>query len=225
MFHGEAIVKKYLRILPLFLCLSMLSPATASAQEWYQGGTLHKATVGEWYAADPQNCVATVASMIANSTSKENIEILTEDEWKEATMATVSCFMDATENKPETAEWPAVGVVFECMKEQQQPYPWMLSKLAKPSANPTPPPANAAPTFEIIDQQKLGTIKMTMVMTITAPVDKPTLTALAQQLYADFNGKKYEKVFMEWYLPGMQRGSGAWAVTNFMPGLSVNILR
>lgn len=213
-------MKKYLRILPLFLCLSMLSPATSFAQEWYQGGTLHKSTVGEWYAADPQNCVATVASILAVFTSKENIEILTEDEWKEATMATVNCFMDMTENKLETAEWPAANVVLACMDDLKQSYPWMRSKLTKSNNKPA-----AAPTFEIIDQQKMGTIKMTMVMTITAPVDKPTLTALAQQLYADYNGKKYEKVFMEWYLPGMQRGAGAWAVTNFMPGLSVNILR
>lgn len=86
-------------------------------------------------------------------------------------------------------------------------------------------PATAPPSFEILDQQKMGTIKMTMAMVIPQPVDKETLTAMAKQLYADYNGKKYEKVFMEWYLPGMKRGAGAWAVTNFMPGLNVNILR
>lgn len=85
--------------------------------------------------------------------------------------------------------------------------------------------STAAPSFEILDQQKMGTIKMTMVMVIPQPVDKETLTAMAKQLYADYNGKKYEKVFMEWYLPGMKRGAGAWAVTNFMPGLNVNILK
>lgn len=204
----------------LFLCLCLL-PVTTFAKEWYQGGTLYKKTVGEWYAADPQNCVATVASMIANTTSEENIDILTMDEWHQATMATINCFMNATENKPDAAEWPATEVIYECMKELQQPYPWMLSKRAKNSSAP----ATAAPSFEILDQQKMGTIKMTMVMVIPQPVDKETLTAMAKQLYADYNGKKYEKVFMEWYLPGMKRGAGAWAVTNFMPGLNVNILK
>ena len=50
------------------------------------------------------------------------------------------------------------------------------------------------------------------------------LTELANALYSQHQGKRYERVFICYYLPGMILDSGAWATSHFNPTLQVRIL-
>ena len=36
--------------------------------------------------------------------------------------------------------------------------------------------------------------------------------------------RRYPRIFITWYLPGMKIGAGAWATTHFEPKLTVNIM-
>lgn len=53
---------------------------------------------------------------------------------------------------------------------------------------------------------------------------KLQLTELAKQLYSQYEGEKYDRVFICYYLPGMVLNSGAWATSHFNPDLEVRIL-
>lgn len=79
--------------------------------------------------------------------------------------------------------------------------------------------------YTVAAMQKMPPHKMSMTIDIFKPVNADVLRATAEDLYNGYNGKRYERVFMLWYLPDMEKGAGAWASTNFEPGLSVRILR
>jgi hypothetical protein len=68
-------MKRYL-ILSLFL-LSLISlPSITFGQNWYEGGTLHNASAGDWHNASYQNRLATAADFIAKSVSTNNMSDL-----------------------------------------------------------------------------------------------------------------------------------------------------
>jgi hypothetical protein len=50
------------------------------------------------------------------------------------------------------------------------------------------------------------------------------LTAISSRLYRRYRGRKYERVFICYYLPGMEVGAGAWATGHFNPELEVKVL-
>lgn len=59
----------------LFLSISVfifLSSVYCTAEEWYKGGTLHKATVAEWNGASFQNKLATSADWFVSITKSYN---------------------------------------------------------------------------------------------------------------------------------------------------------
>lgn len=80
-----------------------------------------------------------------------------------------------------------------------------------------PKPA-AVPHYVAKIESDMPSIKLSLDCTIDAPVDTATLEKLARELFAKHKGKKYERVFMMWYLPHYKPGSGAWAVSNFENG-------
>ena len=49
----------------LFCILILFITSAIYAGEWYEGGTLHNATLREWYSASYQNRLATSADLIA----------------------------------------------------------------------------------------------------------------------------------------------------------------
>ena len=49
------------------LVLAVVMATTAMAQQWYEGGTLHRATVTEWNAASQRNKLATMADYAATT--------------------------------------------------------------------------------------------------------------------------------------------------------------
>ena len=50
----------------LLLILLLMACVSADARAWYEGGTLHSVTVGEWKKATYQNKLATCGDMVAN---------------------------------------------------------------------------------------------------------------------------------------------------------------
>ncbi|UYY86945.1 hypothetical protein [Alcaligenes sp. SMD-FA] len=49
-----------------------LFAAMALAQQWYEGGTLHDATLLEWKQATPENKLATIADMVSATYNRES---------------------------------------------------------------------------------------------------------------------------------------------------------
>lgn len=56
-----------------FVALWMvLFASMALAQQWYEGGNLHDATLQEWKQATPENKLATIADMVSAAYNREN---------------------------------------------------------------------------------------------------------------------------------------------------------
>lgn len=50
----------------------VLFASMALAQQWYEGGTLHDATLLEWKQATPENKLATIADMVSAAYNRES---------------------------------------------------------------------------------------------------------------------------------------------------------
>jgi hypothetical protein len=72
-------------------------------QKWYEGGTLHSATIDEWRSASPENRLATCAEFVAALWSKGRLredmaaKIKTPDDLLVPVTALVACIDKATE--------------------------------------------------------------------------------------------------------------------------------
>ena len=72
-------------------------------QKWYEGGTLHSATIDEWRSATPENRLATCAEFVAELWSKGRLredmaaKIKTPDDLLVPVTALVACIDKATE--------------------------------------------------------------------------------------------------------------------------------
>ncbi len=85
-----------------------------------------------------------------------------------------------------------------------------------------------AKTFEginytVIEKSTLGSIKSSIDIRLEQKVSKDFLQKLALKLRQE-EPRKYDRLFITYYLPGMTPGSGAWATSHFNPNLEVKIL-
>lgn len=78
-------------------------------------------------------------------------------------------------------------------------------------------------SYKIIEVNRHGTTKCDLTIRLNKKVSPDTLRKLAIEL-RDKEPKKYERMFITYYLTGMTVGSGAWATTHFNPNLEVKIL-
>jgi Putative peptidoglycan binding domain len=78
-------------------------------------------------------------------------------------------------------------------------------------------------SYKIIKVNRLGNIKCSITVRLSHKVSEDTLRQLAIKLH-DKEPKKYDRMFITYYLPGMTIGAGAWATTHFNPNLDVRIL-
>ena len=78
-------------------------------------------------------------------------------------------------------------------------------------------------SYKVITADRLGTIKCSLTVRLTKKIPEEKLRKLAIEL-RDKELKKYDRMFITYYLPGMDVGAGAWATTHFNPNLKVNIL-
>lgn len=75
--------------------------------------------------------------------------------------------------------------------------------------------------YETMVVAKKNKLMLALYNTLSVPVDEESLTALAQHCYTEVGGKDYEKVLINWYLPGQPKGEKPWAVSNFSKELAV----
>lgn len=100
------------------IILLLLSLATvASAAKWYEGGTLHQASIGEWWQASQQNRLATCGDLIAHMHLKGylNLPITTVESIKPYAIELVSFISAATKDLDDVklnkvAEFAAIGM-------------------------------------------------------------------------------------------------------------------
>ena len=75
--------------------------------------------------------------------------------------------------------------------------------------------------FSIIREQKVYSEKLSLDIRLQQEYKKTTLEKFAHYIKHDFAKKDYERIFITYYLPGMEVGSGAWATSHFKPDLSI----
>ena len=74
-------MKAYLKgVLALAACSIMAFASTAQAKEWYEGGTLHKASVAQWHQADEHNRIATAGDWVHATTSRKYIDLIFDED-------------------------------------------------------------------------------------------------------------------------------------------------
>ena len=116
-------MKKFLLAIAVVLC-SM----PAQAAEWYEGGTMHQASVQQFLQADYTNGLATVADWVGATVGDAHISQLNMAEYKQASNEVLVCVAQATQGVEEWQNQQAGLVALMCMQQLQQKYPWMLTK-------------------------------------------------------------------------------------------------
>ena len=77
--------------------------------------------------------------------------------------------------------------------------------------------------YTVIEKSNMGSIKSSIDIRLEKKVSKDFLHKLALKLQKAEH-RKYDRMFITYYLPGMKPGSGAWATSHFNPSLEVKIL-
>ena len=77
--------------------------------------------------------------------------------------------------------------------------------------------------YTIINEETLTDIKTMIDIRLESEVDEEILYKIANELRED-GRRKYQRVFICYYLPDMEVGTGAWATSHFNPDLDVKIL-
>jgi len=76
--------------------------------------------------------------------------------------------------------------------------------------------------YKIINEKSFLNIKTSLDIRLKEKVDKNTLREIANELYN--NRKHFERVFIVYYLPGMEVDKGGWATSHFNPNLEIKII-
>ena len=76
--------------------------------------------------------------------------------------------------------------------------------------------------YTITNEETLTDIKTMIDIRLESEVDKEILHKIANELRED-GRRKYKRVFICYYLPGMKVDAGAWATSHFNPDLEVKI--
>lgn len=77
--------------------------------------------------------------------------------------------------------------------------------------------------YTIIKEEKLGTIKTMIDVRLKSEVNEDTLKKIAKEL-RNKGRSHFQRVFINYYLPDMEVGKGAWALSHFNPDLEVEII-
>lgn len=76
------------------MALMVIAPLAQAAGQWYEGGTLHSATLKEWASATTQNKMATMADMVvAAKLAKRPMEVV------EQSVRAASCIDEVSKEK------------------------------------------------------------------------------------------------------------------------------
>lgn len=89
--------------------------------------------------------------------------------------------------------------------------------------NSVPNTLNEDLRYEIINVSRMDGTKCSLDVMLGRKVSSDVLRALAISL-RDAEPRRYQRMFICYYLPGMTPGTGAWATSHFSPDLKVEIL-
>ena len=78
--------------------------------------------------------------------------------------------------------------------------------------------------YDCLNVESVGIEKISADMVISRPIGQFVLSQVARTVYKALKGPRFKRVFITWYLPGMEVGAGAWATTHFNPLLEVTIM-
>lgn len=78
-------------------------------------------------------------------------------------------------------------------------------------------------SYEILRASRIPKIKCSLDIRLNRKVSEDVLRAIAMKLRSQ-EGEGYERMFIAYYLPSMEVGSGAWATSHFNPTLKIEIL-
>lgn len=84
--------------------------------------------------------------------------------------------------------------------------------------------ATDAATYEVLSAETAGIEKLSVDVVISRPIEKQELSRTARTIYKALKGPRFKRIFVTWYLPGMEVGAGAWATTHFNPFLKITIM-
>lgn len=79
------------------------------------------------------------------------------------------------------------------------------------------------PAYHIINSERRPPIKASFDIRLEEKIAEEEIEAIARAIH---NGetRTYERIFITYYLPGMQVGAGAWATSHWNPDLEVRVL-
>ena len=77
-------------------------------------------------------------------------------------------------------------------------------------------------TLAIVEDTSMANLRRSVVVELEQPISESKLREAAYMI-RDSDARNYERTFIEYYLPGMVVGAGAWATTHFNPALEVQI--
>lgn len=98
------------------------------AKEWYEGGTLHRATVGQYLQGPPDNVLATTADWVSATVAEAEIARLNMGIIKQASAAVALCVIQATDGIEAMYGQKASEIAVLCMSQLKGQYPWMLTR-------------------------------------------------------------------------------------------------
>lgn len=78
-------------------------------------------------------------------------------------------------------------------------------------------------TYEIISENIIPGIKKDIDVRLSERVSEDDLRSIAMKL-KNADPSRYQRIFIGYYLPGMEVGAGGWATTHFNPNIEVRIL-
>ena len=84
--------------------------------------------------------------------------------------------------------------------------------------------ATDAARYEVLSVETAGIEKISADIVVSRPLDHAELSRTARTIYKALKGPRFKRVFILWYLPGMEIGYGAWATTHFNPLLKITIM-
>lgn len=92
-----------------------VQPINSNEKKWYEGGTLHRATIAQWRVATDDNKLATCSDFIAKIRLDKGIAF-NESEILAESYALKKC-IDAAQKDVDIATWKAVEIASVCLVE------------------------------------------------------------------------------------------------------------
>jgi len=82
---------------------------------------------------------------------------------------------------------------------------------------------NSGIPYTIINEKTLSNIKTMIDIRLESELNEADIKKIAHELKSQ-GRDKYQRIFINYWLPDMEVGSGAWAISHFNPNLEVEIL-